>query len=431
MSSSYPNKTRPFGAPPIWASVELMVDVGQPWDGEPTKIRPSAGLLAAGWLPNEQPPPERLNWLENDQGRRQEPIDMIEARTFVEPIGAAGTGGTTAGVGNAVGAFAGARWQAVETIFHATNSTKIQKSINGGYTWADTLTVASAVFSGIATRETAAKAGGTAASYTLTGVAKVALTGGDVSTNNAWASTTLTGSGVTNTAECVIADPYVANVFLVGGKDFTAATDRPTVWRVTAALGLFSAQQVVAMGSPNIGPAVSIIAASPTKKLAVGVGVTTTIWTWSDGDTTATLQTSPTTDLCKSVVWLPHDEKFLMITDSGAGVRVWTSADGSTGSWTEVNLPAGGCALFAAATTYTNGACARGSIVMVPLLVAGIGHIAISGDAGATWEIIADPIARHSAAKVVQRICDLGPRFIAAGYNAASEVLHALTLRAG
>ena len=428
MSSYYPNKQRPYGNVTIWATDETMTDPGQAWDGTPSKIRPSDGIIAAGFLPTEQPPAERVNWALNDPTRRLASLNLAEARTFVEPLGAAGVGATSAGVGNEVGWFAGARWQAVETIFHATNSTIVEKSVDGGYSWTTTLTVPSAVFSGIATRETALKAGATAASYTLTGAAKIALTGGDVSTNNAWDSTTtLTGDGVLNTASYVIADPYEDDVFLVTGNS-TIST--PAVWRVTAPLGVYSAQSTITM--PLYFSPMRTVAAGLDYKVACGwTGVTNGLFRWQDGATTGTSVTSPTTSEIKQVLWLPEDSLFLLIADAGPGVELWTSADGATGTWTQLDPVAGGTALFDAATTYVNGACVRGSIIMIPLLVSGTGHVAVSGDGGATWEIISDPIARHSASKVVQRICDLGPRFIAGGYNTASAVYHALTLRVG
>lgn len=433
MSSYYPNKQRPYGNVPIWATDETMTDPGQAWDGTPSKIRPSDGIIAAGFLPTEQPPAERVNWALNDPTRRLASLNLVEARTFVEPLGAAGTGATSAGVGNAVGWFAGARWQAVETIFHATNSTIVEKSIDGGYNWTTTLTVPSAVFSGIATRETALKAGATAASYTLTGVAKIQLTGGDVSTNNAWAPTTLTGSGTFNTAQYVIADPYEDDVFLVAGNDFITGSTTPVVWRVTAPLGVFGSQVKVTMGSPvAFFYPMQTVAASPDYKLACGwSGVINGLFRWQDGDTTATAVTSPTASEIKQLLWLPEDSLFLLIADAGPGVELWTSADGATGTWTQLDPVAGGTALFDAANGYLNGACVRGSIIMIPLSVSGTGHVAVSGDGGATWDIISDPIVRHSSSKVVQRICDLGPRFIAGGYNAASAVFHALTLRVG
>lgn len=428
MSGYYPNARRPKGLVPVWATVELMVDPGEDWDGTVTKIRPSSGLIAAGWLPTEQPPAERLNWQANDITRRLAALDMIEARTYPEP--APGVGGTTAGVGNAVGQFSGARWQAVETIFHATNSTKVQKSIDGGFSWADTLTVASATFSGIATRETSLKAGATCASYSLTGAAKVALTGGDAATNNAWASTTLAGTGSANTAQCVVADPFVADVFLVGGNDLITAINTPVVWRVVAPLGAFSAQSTVLMGS-NPGAPVRIVCAGPTYKVGVAwSGSVNRVWRWQDGDAIASAVTTPTTAEIVDLLWLPEDELYLLIADSGSGVELWTSTTGGTGSWTQLDpVASSGTALFDAGVGLLRGACVRGSIILIPLAVAGVVHIMVSGDAGVTWEAIGDPVARQGAA--TERIADLGNRFMCAGYKAAAEVVHALSLRAG
>ena len=433
MSSSYPNKRRPYGPPAIWATDATMTAPSMPYDGAATKTRPSDGLTAAGFLVDERPPADRWNWKWNDQDRRHASIDLIEARTFVEP-GTPDAGNTTAGTGSTVGWFAGARWGQFDVIYHATNSTAVERSVNGGYTWSTVFNVPSAVFSGICTRETALKAGGTAASYTLTGVAKIALTGGDPVTNNAWASTTLTGSGASNSAACIVADPYVSDVFLVGGNDFITATTTPVVWRVTAPLGAFGATVKVTMGSPvAFFYPMRCVVAGPTYKLAAGwSGATNGLFRWQDGNTTATAVTSPTASEIVDLLWLPEDERFLLIAKASPGVEFWTSVDGATGTWTQIDTTVGGTSLFVTATPWLRGACVRGSIIMVPIFTTGpVGHIAVSGDGGATWEIIADPMVRHDPAAVVQRCADLGARFIAAAYKGGGAVSWTQTLRAG
>mgnify|MGYP007089703107 CR=1 FL=1 len=47
MSSSYPNKRRPYGPPAIWATDATMTAPSMPYDGAATKTRPSDGLTAA------------------------------------------------------------------------------------------------------------------------------------------------------------------------------------------------------------------------------------------------------------------------------------------------------------------------------------------------------------------------------------------------
>jgi hypothetical protein len=272
-------------------------------------------------------------------------------------------------------------------------------------------------------------------------VAKVALKGTGGGLAHGWASTVLTGSGTNNAANCVCADGESGSVFLVGGNDYSVGPTiyQPVVWRVVDGFGLFSAQTLVAMGGVfAAGPAhtVRIVAASPTYKVACEfVGGNNLMWRWRDGAAVSTVVTPPTTDEIKDVLWLPEDRQWLAISQSGGNVvKFWKSADAATASWTQVTTTGDGTSVWAAATVYLSGACVRGSIIMVPALYGGVPIIMVSGDLGVSWEALACPLARHQTlapVPVTQRVRNLGPRFIAAGYSAASKVAHALTMRAG
>lgn len=428
---------RPLGAPRPWASNATMSDPAKAWDGTPTKVRPANGIIDAGFLPTEQPPAERANWKLNDIDRRLAVHDMIEARTFVEPGDGAGI--DNPGTGGTVGDFAFAIFNQQPELYRATASTLVRKSVDGGYTWATDLTLAGgSVLTAIASRDDGLKQGALAASYANAGVAKVALTGQGGGVGHAWASTTLTGSGTGNQANCVVGDSYVGSIFLVGGNDQTTGIDAPKVWRVVDSYGSFTSQTVVSMAGifAGTGNTIRIVCAGATYKLATQFnGGFNAVWRWQDGDATAASVTNFTTDEIKDVLWLPEDGCFLAISQSGGNViKFWRSADGSTGSWSQVTTTGDGTNVWGNATVYLRGACVRGSILMVPCVYNSAGLVMVSGDAGVSWEAIPDPLSRHQSQTPVpktQVLRAVGPRIMAAGYVAASKAAMAYTMRAG
>jgi len=61
--------TRPQGLVPSWANDELMNDPGEAWDATATKVEPGAGKRDDGWLPQENPPAQHRNHLDNAFGQ--------------------------------------------------------------------------------------------------------------------------------------------------------------------------------------------------------------------------------------------------------------------------------------------------------------------------------------------------------------------------
>lgn len=53
---------------PTWATNDTFVSPSDSWDGDPTKVAPSAGRQAEGFEPTQQPPAEFFNWLYNRLG---------------------------------------------------------------------------------------------------------------------------------------------------------------------------------------------------------------------------------------------------------------------------------------------------------------------------------------------------------------------------
>ncbi len=54
---------------PAWATNDLFVSGGDPWDGDPTKVEPAAGRTLEGFEPTQKPPADHFNWLLNRIGR--------------------------------------------------------------------------------------------------------------------------------------------------------------------------------------------------------------------------------------------------------------------------------------------------------------------------------------------------------------------------
>lgn len=424
--------TKPAGPVPVWATNVTMTDIA-PFGGNPTKIKPAPGIIAEGYHVNEQPSSQRLNWKENDQDRRLAVVDMIEARSFVEP----GDGGgiCNPGTGGAVGDFCAVPWTVFPQILRASASYIVSASVDGGYTWTTDLNAGAGACTGIAARDDGSNQGCVAVALTNGATPQIYMRGAV----GAWISTALnvapSGSGATT---CITADAFDGNGMWIGGS--TTATPTPTIWKVVDNHGIFSSQTQLTCspsGAIGAGCVVRLIAAGPTYKIgAMYVGATNYLWRWQDGDATAVAVTPPTADEIRDLLWCPEDKVFLLIASSvGHVVTFWQSPDGSTGSWAQIAPDSTGAA-FLNADAYVRGACVRGSILMVPISYnSGAANIVmVSGSLGATWKQVADPLRRHqSQAPVpVTTVCrNLGEQFMAAGYVAASKSAHALTLRAG
>lgn len=59
--------TRPSD-PPDWATDANYSSPGNPWDAQPTKVKPSAGEIGQGWIPGDGLPFDKENWIKNNQG---------------------------------------------------------------------------------------------------------------------------------------------------------------------------------------------------------------------------------------------------------------------------------------------------------------------------------------------------------------------------
>lgn len=65
---------------PLWATDANYPPGSDPWAGSPTKIAPTSGDQAQGWVPNQEPSPEVFNWWKNLVG---ESISDLYAASLV------------------------------------------------------------------------------------------------------------------------------------------------------------------------------------------------------------------------------------------------------------------------------------------------------------------------------------------------------------
>lgn len=76
---------------PQWAGNATFVSGGDSWDGDPTKVEPSAGRKAEGWEPTQKPPAEFFNWWQNNVGNFLEWLRFTQVKNWdLVDVGATG-----------------------------------------------------------------------------------------------------------------------------------------------------------------------------------------------------------------------------------------------------------------------------------------------------------------------------------------------------
>jgi hypothetical protein len=399
--------TRPTGNVKIWA--EDVTYVGGDYSGQDTKLEPSDAIKARGWHPGKRRPAKWDNWLLNDITTRLDNLDMAEALNWPEPAPDAGviaTGGTNSGA-MCQRRFAGAAVQQ----FHVNGDAIIQASVDGGYSWATSHTDAGAVIYDIAAG--IADAGAVAAVATEGGAAKViasVIVGG-------WNTAALVS--VTD-ARTIVADPYRENVFYVGGVD----TATPRVVKLDCSAGLPGVQTLLSGGG---GAArVDLLAVGLTHVLGAipGVASATNVLRRFAYDAAAmTAVTSPTSDAIVDILWNEEDEHFYLFTADA----VWRSTTGDTGSWTDMSA-----GLLSGVTFLLRGGVCRGGLIVCAVTATGSEpHLLVSGDAGETWDLVPDPLARHTGTAEATYVRNIGNRLVVLGYAGGGDVKVAYGLRAG
>lgn len=404
---------RPPGAPRIVASDLVYADPGEAWDTLPTKVEPSAGMNLTGAVPNQPINAEHDNWRANDWTRRLAAIDLIEVQNFTEPGDGKGTFSPTGSSFVAGMAWIKGQSSSLPRILACGDGESILSSIDGGYTWTTEYTpVAAADFIDLCDRNSHQTAG---AIYLDAGVYKFAR----MSVAGSWVNATATDATDLN---AIAGDPYRDYFWVVGG---TAGTGYIRRWEDDSAPAYANFDG----GATNF----HFVAVGPTAVLAATQGGQ--IYKVADPAGAAVaavlVHDNASPGLTVGLVYLEPQALFVLFTsDFAAGsAEIWTSADlGST--WTQVG------AATAALLGIVAGSClARGSVLYSAGTKNDLGaFLHVSGDAGATWDVLPDPLARHQSLAVVPqttRIRSVGNRIMVAGYVAAGQIAHALSVRGG
>lgn len=403
-----------------WASDAAYNSPGEDWDTEPTKLRASDGEAAQGLVPDTPLSADVINHELNDLGERHRYLDGIDYQNWIEP----GDGrGIIATAGNNVNGACALTWHASRRILFTNNDESAYSSEDGGYTWQVEYTSAGNDIKGCATRyENENDQTDLASAIVIQTVAPaVELRTRGVS-GAGWASTMLT-NGIA--AHVVVADPFSGG-FWVGGL---ATGPVKAVWHYLDVDGGSGGTQTAITGMTGVQQ-IDIVAVGRDYILAASSAGGEPIYRWARGASAATAIVSPVGNDILDILWDDVNETFIMIVDNGSELEVWVSADGSTGTWSQV-----ADALDFLETGSLRGGCVRGSVVAVPGRTgAGVYYIAITTDGGQTWEFIPDPLKRHQFPVVTANVTMvrlLDRRFGAFGYAAAGEVQHALSLRTG
>lgn len=350
-----------------------------------------------------------------------------EATTFVEP----GDGlGFVATSGNVGGEFSCAGWQLDRRILHANNDAFIRRSFDGGYTWSTEFTNGGSTFLGLASQTDSS-----AAIETAVG-AHVAVTG----PGNAWNRVSISSAGAV-TPSCIVADPFNASTYWVGGLD----NGSPKVWKMVTVNGAVPTQTQIALTGGAAGA--NVVAAGRNNVLAASNDAgTSRLWSISGGVGTA--QTPPSATFIVDIHWLDAFGYFLLVASDGAStLELWTSPTGATGTWTAlsstylVSLELGSFVV----NGFLRGSCVVGPLsggvgapclFMLPITLSAstTGAILVTADGGTTWKTLPDPLARHQSLSPVpqfRRLRVVNNRVIASAYSSAGKVYHALSARGG
>lgn len=401
--------TRPKGRPVLWATDGNFSDSGKPWHTTPTKREPTAGEIAAGYYPDRRRPAVIDNWKEYDAGRRLRHLDLSEGLNFPYVRPAAGSSGNVAGQ-MAREQF---RPNGHGRLLLANRGDDLLVSIDGGYSWASEINVATSEWWGVRTLTNrsalAVFESGGAGRWTVLGADDLTWSG----------ATAFTGATM---ARVVVPDPYDLCWWIGGELSGTG----PGIWQLTDTEGV-SGTMVEDTYHPTSGNNDPIywIAAGPDYKLACnydGVGGTD-LYRFQAGDANAGAPITGPFDSSeiRALLWLPEDAVFLMLSHQTGGsygrTNVAISADGET--WDAL-------ANMADFETAVYGAEAIGSTIVVAGELEGVPMVAVSGDAGDSWEYYPSPTDEGGD---VARVHDLGNQLAVTGYAGGGNILSAFGLR--
>lgn len=383
---------RPAFDAPDWTSEAQFNDPGEAWDGQEAIVRPSAGKIAQGFLPEEPWAAEYVNWFIRDLSMRAKHVDLIDIQNWTE-VSAIGASADTV-----VGAAAYPDVTPSRRVLLALDGGDLIGSDDGGYTWTVEISLAGGYnCKDIATRN------GTTADATDSAVAMINDNGtvADVRITGpsaGWSSNALTGTGV-EVVHRIQPDHYRGGFWISG----QIAANDPAVFRLPDTNGVPGTISYLTLAGASfvLGP------------LAIGQNFILAASTFASSglelygfdpvnDTALTAMTSPdaTRRICDLLYDDAHGYFVAIFAYAGApptGIRIWRSATGADGSWSNVT-PSWMETLYRPLTTTgrPDSGCARGSVLtfVVERISDSVHFLAISKDGGLTWALLPDPLGR-------------------------------------
>jgi hypothetical protein len=332
-------------------------------------------------------------------------VDLIDASNYPEKRGFAGSASENNAISRAVAVAIG---DPRRRLIFAGNTTRLYQSYNDGFSIATELDVAGYAWKGLTFQDASIAAIASGAAQRLYATPS--------QNAPAWAFVALADC---TSADSICADPY-AGKYLVGG--FRTTGSDPCIWSAVDTAGTIGA--VTQISRTGAQPIVHV-AAGPVYKLAAG---TTEMHVWADGAGALTsLGFSgglPGGHTIKAITWASTLDRFVVLTGDGAGaIKAWTVTSG-----------AAAIEVYSSSGFNWGGAIAsRGSLVLASLQHTGTTrHLAISTDAGVSWDIIVDPLQNTgTGAADADSITLLDNRFAVFGYQGAGAYALALGLRTG
>jgi hypothetical protein len=379
---------RPPGLAPTWASDATWNSPGDPWDGLPTKTAPSAGIISQGYIPNEQPPPDRENWWKNTLKLFGTYQDTFEVQNWLEGVGSGNSVNATEAIRvcevDGFNQLVGGHWTGGRRTFVA-NGDLIYSSSHGTVWNGESLAGSPPTFQCIA---------GTALGNSI---ANNVIAAGDTTTIELWTSSSQTWSAVTS--------PATQHSFVIWQSQLVrfifGCVESSTVPHILFLDGNGGTPVDVALTLPagysgHVGDLSQMIASSPTT-------IATTIWN-TDGTVHVAFFYVPTASSIGAAWTLSQptltteSPGFAFFYDASRGLFFFVTQDGHIYSTPDVitftdlgyTIPYTG-----AGTAGTNGSISvRGSIWMMCTTHA---QLLYSVDAGQTWIQVPAPFVGGSS----------------------------------
>ena len=295
-----------------WATSSTFVSGGDSWDGDPTKVEPSAGRKAEGWEPTQVPPAEFFNFWMNRIYLLSDYIVNVQAMDF-RPWGTHPSGITTVFfIGAAAVAGSSSRWYSGET----AAGQRVRFSDDWGRSW----TVATVDVPAGETFVRFDESAGEVLVITSTGGAASRIFR-SVNSGANWVETTPAWGGATTTPNDLWFDGSIGG----GSGTWLVSTDSTVIRRSTDG----GVTWVTLTTPPTRGD----IFAGDKAKIILAGGGTAGVFAAEDGDNFSSVLTDFSGGGVGSMHWASGIGLFVVTgTDGGGATNVWTSPDGN--AWT-------------------------------------------------------------------------------------------------